>query len=52
MSNEFCGYCIFNNVALAAKYALNDLGLKRILIVDWDIHHGQGTQQAFYDDPR
>ncbi|KAG8322780.1 polyubiquitinated misfolded protein transport [Homalodisca vitripennis] len=52
MHNEFCGYCYFNNVALAARHALDNLGLRRILIVDWDVHHGQATQQMFYDDPR
>ena len=44
------GFCLFNNVALAAR-ALQDLGLARnVLIVDWDVHHGNGTQDAFYDD--
>ncbi|XP_046578359.1 LOW QUALITY PROTEIN: histone deacetylase 6-like [Haliotis rubra] len=52
MHNEFCGYSIFNNVAIAAKHALEVFNLDRILIVDWDVHHGQGTQYAFYDDPR
>ncbi|WP_022852536.1 histone deacetylase family protein [Thermodesulfatator atlanticus] len=42
------GFCLFNNVALAAHYALKKLGLKRILIVDWDLHHGNGTQKSFY----
>ncbi|XP_014256161.1 histone deacetylase 6 isoform X1 [Cimex lectularius] len=51
MVNDYCGYCFFNNAALAAKHALNQ-GLQRILIVDWDVHHGQGTQQMFYEDPR
>uniref|UniRef100_A0A146M156 Protein deacetylase HDAC6 n=2 Tax=Lygus hesperus TaxID=30085 RepID=A0A146M156_LYGHE len=51
MRGEYCGYCFFNNVALAAEHALSK-GLKRILIVDWDVHHGQGTQQMFYNDPR
>ncbi|KAI5645050.1 histone deacetylase domain-containing protein [Phthorimaea operculella] len=51
MRNEPCGYCFYNNVALAAKHAI-DKGLTRILIVDWDVHHGQATQQMFYDDPR
>lgn len=51
MQNEYCGYCYFNNVALAAKHALN-AGMKKILIVDWDVHHGQATQQMFYDDNR
>jgi histone deacetylase 6 len=52
MYNEPCGYCIFNNAAIGARHAIDVLGLERILIVDWDIHHGQGTQYAFYDDPR
>jgi acetoin utilization deacetylase AcuC-like enzyme len=43
------GFCLFNNVAIAARYALNKLGLDRILIVDWDLHHGNGTQHSFYD---
>lgn len=43
------GFCLFNNVAVAAHYGLSRLGLKRILIVDWDIHHGNGTQHSFYD---
>jgi acetoin utilization deacetylase AcuC-like enzyme len=45
------GFCLFNNVAIAAQYAKKRHGLKRILIVDWDLHHGNGTQRAFYDDP-
>jgi len=44
------GFCIFNNVAIAAAYAKETYGLKRILIVDWDLHHGNGTQHSFYDD--
>lgn len=52
MKSEYCGYCYFNNVALAAQHAIDNHNLKRILIVDWDIHHGQATQQLFYDDPR
>lgn len=43
------GFCLFNNVAVAAHYGLKRLGLQRILVVDWDIHHGNGTQHAFYD---
>ena len=46
------GFCVFSNVAVAAKVALEELGLSRILVVDWDIHHGNGTQAAFLDDPR
>ncbi|GFO21282.1 histone deacetylase [Plakobranchus ocellatus] len=49
--SEFNGYCTFNNVALAAQAVL-DGGLDKILILDWDVHHGQGVQQMFYDDPR
>ncbi|MFD2760877.1 class II histone deacetylase [Lentibacillus juripiscarius] len=45
------GFCLFNNVAIAAKYARKHLGLERILILDWDVHHGNGTESAFYDDP-
>lgn len=52
MSSEFNGYCFFNNVAVAAQHALDNRDISRILIVDWDVHHGQGTQRVFYDDPR
>jgi len=45
------GFCLFNNVAIAAQYAKEKYRLKRILIVDWDLHHGNGTQRAFYHDP-
>ncbi|KAG8439857.1 hypothetical protein GDO86_005867 [Hymenochirus boettgeri] len=45
------GFCIFNNVAVAAKYAKKKYGLERILIVDWDVHHGQGIQYIFEEDP-
>jgi len=45
------GFCIFNNVALAARYAQRKHGLARVLIVDWDVHHGNGTQDLFYSDP-
>ncbi len=43
------GFCLFNNVALAARYALEKYDVQRILIVDWDVHHGNGTQNSFYD---
>jgi acetoin utilization deacetylase AcuC-like enzyme len=45
------GFCIFNSVALAARHAQTAHGLERILIVDWDVHHGNGTQEMFYYDP-
>jgi acetoin utilization deacetylase AcuC-like enzyme len=45
------GYCLLNNVALGAAFARRQLGLERVLIVDWDVHHGNGTQHAFEDDP-
>ncbi len=45
------GFCIFNNVAIAARYAISTKGLERVMIVDWDAHHGNGTQEVFYDDP-
>ncbi len=43
------GFCLFNNVAVAAEYAISRCGMKRVMIVDWDLHHGNGTQHAFYD---
>jgi acetoin utilization deacetylase AcuC-like enzyme len=46
------GFCLFNNVAVGAHYAINRFSLDRILIVDWDVHHGNGTQREFYADPR
>lgn len=52
MKSEYCGYCFFNNVAVAASLCLKNHNISRILIVDWDVHHGQATQQMFYDDPR
>ncbi len=45
------GFCLFNNIAIAARYAKNTYGAERVLIADWDVHHGNGTQDIFYDDP-
>jgi len=44
------GFCIFNNVAIGARYAQRTHDIRRVLIVDWDLHHGNGTQEIFYDD--
>ncbi len=46
------GFCLFNNVAVGARYLLKHHGLERVMIFDWDIHHGNGTQNAFYDMPQ
>lgn len=45
------GFCLFNNIAVAARYAQKKAGYKKVFIIDWDVHHGNGTQWAFYDDP-
>lgn len=46
------GFCLFNNIAIGARLATERLELERVLIVDWDVHHGNGTQDAFWKDPR
>lgn len=45
------GFCLFNNVALGARYAQKKYALSKVLILDWDLHHGNGTQNAFFEDP-
>jgi len=49
-SDRGMGFCIFNNAVIAAKYAKDKLGIKKILILDWDAHHGNGIEDAFYED--
>ncbi len=46
------GFCLFNNVAVAAAVATRELGLNRVMVVDWDVHHGNGTQDMFWGDPQ
>ena len=46
---EAMGFCLFNNVAIAARYAIDRYSLQRVFIIDWDVHHGNGTQHSFYD---
>ncbi len=50
--NRAMGFCIFNNIAIAAKCALAKFNISRVLIVDFDVHHGNGTQDTFYADPK
>ena len=45
------GFCLFGNAAIAARYAQAELGVERVAIVDWDVHHGNGTQDIFWEDP-
>jgi acetoin utilization deacetylase AcuC-like enzyme len=50
-SDRAMGFCLFNNVAIGAQYLRRRHGIGRVLIVDWDVHHGNGTQHSFYSDP-
>ncbi len=50
-SDESLGFCLFNNIAIGAKYAQDKYNIKRIFILDWDVHHGNGTQHSFQTDP-
>ncbi|HXG95097.1 MAG TPA: histone deacetylase [Blastocatellia bacterium] len=49
--NHAMGFCLFNNAAIGARYAQSKYGADRVLIIDWDVHHGNGTQDIFYSDP-
>ena len=49
--SEAMGFCLFNNVAVAARWAQAELGTERVAILDWDVHHGNGTEDVFADDP-
>lgn len=49
--NQAMGFCLFNSAAIGAQYLRERFGLKRVLVMDWDVHHGNGTQHSFYDDP-
>jgi acetoin utilization deacetylase AcuC-like enzyme len=51
-SERAMGFCLFNNVAVAGAYALERHRMERVLVVDWDVHHGNGTQDIFWSDPR
>lgn len=50
LADDPMGFCLFNNAAVAARQAISEHKLSRVLIVDWDVHHGNGTQDIFYDD--
>jgi acetoin utilization deacetylase AcuC-like enzyme len=51
LKDQAMGFCIFNNIAVGVRYIQEKYNLPKILIVDWDVHHGNGTQATFYDDP-
>ncbi|HEY2826158.1 MAG TPA: histone deacetylase, partial [Pirellulales bacterium] len=52
LKEEAMGFCLFNNIAVGARVATDEYQLEKVLIVDWDVHHGNGTQATFWTDPR
>jgi acetoin utilization deacetylase AcuC-like enzyme len=52
LRDQAMGFCLFNHVAVGARLAIEELKLNRVLIVDWDVHHGNGTQATFWEDPQ
>jgi acetoin utilization deacetylase AcuC-like enzyme len=52
LADRAMGFCLLNNIAVGARWALDEFDLARVLIVDWDVHHGNGTQAIFWDEPR
>ncbi|MAT72322.1 MAG: histone deacetylase [Planctomycetaceae bacterium] len=52
MPHHAMGFCLLGNAAIAARLAVDALGLDRVMVIDWDVHHGNGTQAMCYDDPR
>ncbi|MBX9770226.1 MAG: histone deacetylase [Candidatus Obscuribacterales bacterium] len=51
LAGRAMGFCLFNNLAVATRYAQKKLGTERVMVIDWDVHHGNGTQDMFYNDP-
>lgn len=52
LTDQAMGFCLFNNAAVGARTATQEFGYERVLIVDWDVHHGNGTQATFWEDPQ